>query len=189
MRTIDLWEGKWRLKTMNVLFPPRIVQNLLTLPEPENLPEKPRSVYLHGDTESGKTIYACQLLLHFAKLNYLHPTDDLYRSCFMPETQLFQEVKKTYDKKSEKTESEILAYYQKQDILVIDDLGRNRVTPWFHEILYIIINYRYEYLLPTIITSNYDLPRLSEMLEDDRIPSRIVRMGDVIEKIPWNGKQ
>lgn len=39
-------------------------------------------------------------------------------------------------------------------LLILDDLGTENTTPWAREKLYQIINHRYNYRLPTVITSN-----------------------------------
>lgn len=39
-------------------------------------------------------------------------------------------------------------------VLVIDDIGREKRTEWTVSMLYSVINYRYEHMLPTIITTN-----------------------------------
>jgi DNA replication protein DnaC len=39
-------------------------------------------------------------------------------------------------------------------LLVLDDLGTENTTPWAREKLFQIINHRYNYALPTVITSN-----------------------------------
>ena len=41
-------------------------------------------------------------------------------------------------------------------MLVIDDLGKERKSDWTQQILFSVINYRYEHLLPVIITSNFN---------------------------------
>lgn len=40
-------------------------------------------------------------------------------------------------------------------MLVIDDLGKERKSEWTQQVLFDVINYRYEHLLPTIITTNF----------------------------------
>lgn len=57
-------------------------------------------------------------------------------------------------------------------LLILDDLGTESATPWAREKLYQIINYRYNYRQPTVITTNR---RLSEI--DDRIRSRMTDQG------------
>lgn len=39
-------------------------------------------------------------------------------------------------------------------MLVIDDLGKEKKSEWTKQVLFDVINYRYEHLLPTIITTN-----------------------------------
>jgi DNA replication protein DnaC len=53
-------------------------------------------------------------------------------------------------------------------LLIIDDLGTENTTPWAREKLYQIFNHRYNFRLPTVITSNVELDSL-----DPRIASRI----------------
>jgi DNA replication protein DnaC len=53
-------------------------------------------------------------------------------------------------------------------LLILDDLGTENATPWAREKLYQIVNYRYNYELPTVITTNRDLKEIEE-----RIRSRI----------------
>ena len=61
-------------------------------------------------------------------------------------------------------EEEVLTAYKTADLLVIDDLGKERATEWSVPILYRIINDRYENMLPTIITTNYNTDSLIEKL-------------------------
>ena len=59
-----------------------------------------------------------------------------------------------------------------QDILFIDDLGRETKSDRLKRQYFEILNYRYTNQLPTILTSNYDLDQLGEIL-DGSISSRI----------------
>lgn len=59
------------------------------------------------------------------------------------------------------------------DLLVLDDLGREKVTDWASERLYVLVNERYSALRPTVVTSNYG----PDILADrgyDAIVSRLV---------------
>ena len=47
---------------------------------------------------------------------------------------------------------------------MIDDLGKERATEWSVPILYRIINDRYENMLPTVITTNYNTDDLIDKL-------------------------
>jgi len=54
-------------------------------------------------------------------------------------------------------------------LLVLDDLGAEHSTPWAQEKLFQIINHRYMYRFPTVITTNLDL--INDL--DDRVRSRL----------------
>jgi DNA replication protein DnaC len=94
---------------------------------------------------------------------------------------MLAEIKDTYNNKG-KTESEVMKKYLDVPFLVIDDFLTTRPTDWVMDVLYYLINHRYEYLLTTVITSNYTLEELEELLNDQRITSRIDRMCEVVEK-------
>ncbi len=136
------------------------------------------STYIYGDVDTGKTIRAVNMLLTESLNLYLSETKDnetsgnmdcLFVSC----TDLFNQLKQSFDNK-EVREAEILYKYQNCHLLILDDLGTKNVTDWVLEMLYLILNHRYEYLKKTIITSNLDLEQLATQL-DERIASRINR--------------
>ena len=60
--------------------------------------------------------------------------------------------------------------------LYLDDLGDIKITDWGLSQLQVLINQRYEALLPIVITSNLSLEELTEVTGDGRISSRIGRM-------------
>lgn len=62
--------------------------------------------------------------------------------------------------------------------VVLDDLGREKVSDWTAEVLYVLVNDRYEACLPTIVTTNLSRdelvasgywPTISRLAEDGRI--------------------
>lgn len=55
-------------------------------------------------------------------------------------------------------------------LLILDDVGANRASPWFVESLYAVISPRYDAMLPTVVTSN--LADLGSVL-GDRVTSRL----------------
>ena len=61
-------------------------------------------------------------------------------------------------------------------LLVLDDLGAQKNTEWVTERIFVIINARYDELLPTIITSNIYLEDLRRVPGWDRIVDRIAEM-------------
>lgn len=65
-------------------------------------------------------------------------------------------------------------------VLVLDDIGVEKVSEFVEEFMYLLINTQYEKVFPILITSNLPLSQLAEKL-GDRIVSRIKEMCDVIE--------
>jgi len=62
------------------------------------------------------------------------------------------------------------------DLVVLDDLGVEKSTDWALERLYMIVNARYNEVLPTIITSEFELEVLERLTGWERITSRIFEM-------------
>jgi len=73
---------------------------------------------------------------------------------------LLGKLKESYDR--DESEAEILDLYGTVDLLILDDLGKERVNEWVLEKLYHIINERYENNLPLVITTNYDIDDLTQ---------------------------
>ena len=75
----------------------------------------------------------------------------------------------------------LIEEYSTAPIICLDDLGTEQGTAWVMQTLYLIINYRYDNFLPTVITSNNSIQQLSDKFEDDRLTSRIKGMCKIIE--------
>jgi DNA replication protein DnaC len=85
-------------------------------------------------------------------------------------------------KRGETTEKQIaqIETLKNIDLLLLDDLGAQRNTEWVTERLFIILNARYNNMLPTIITSNERLEDLEATPGWRRIIDRIVEMCAVV---------
>lgn len=77
---------------------------------------------------------------------------------------LLAELKNSYDTDNNISEMEIIKLYENVDLLIIDDLGKEKPSEWGLEKLFTIINSRYENNLPVIITTNYNQNSLVERL-------------------------
>jgi DNA replication protein DnaC len=69
---------------------------------------------------------------------------------------------------------------RKAQLLVIDDLGKEKSSTFTNEFIYRVVNGRYKDKLPLIITSNYGAETLSERLDYSTF-SRIVDQCKVVE--------
>lgn len=63
-------------------------------------------------------------------------------------------LQKIKDEFNNTTLDTYLSKMKSTPMLVIDDLGKERKSDWTQQILFDVINYRYEHMLPTIVTSN-----------------------------------
>lgn len=77
--------------------------------------------------------------------------------------QLLDYIKNTY-KDVEISDKEYINLYSTVDLLIIDDLGKEKPTEWVLEKLFLIVNNRYNNCLPIVITTNYNRNQLRERL-------------------------
>lgn len=125
---------------------------------------KGRGIIFVGDVGTGKTH------LSFAVFNDLVRRGVSGLAVTVPD--LMDELRP----RSEEKQIEQLEALKTVEILLLDDLGAQRNTPWVTERLFIIINARYNNLKPTIITSNSKLEELDKVDGWKRIVDRISEM-------------
>jgi DNA replication protein DnaC len=82
---------------------------------------------------------------------------------------LLDHLRAAFAPSSEMPYDELFDKVREAGVLVLDDLGAENATAWATEKLFQIINYRYNYRMPTVVTTNNRL--LSHM--DERIRSRL----------------
>ena len=76
-----------------------------------------------------------------------------------------------------------LAAVSRCPLLIIDDLGAAKSSEWVEEQTYRLINRRYNYMLPTLITTNLAIKDLRAYL-GDRVTSRLAQMTTRVEFEP-----
>jgi DNA replication protein DnaC len=95
---------------------------------------------------------------------------------------LLRRIQETYDRRSETPSWEVLRPALESDVLVLDDLGATRTTPWVRDTIGLIVNERYNAQRLTVITTNrspYPTDDRTESLADrvgERLVSRIAEM-------------
>ena len=77
--------------------------------------------------------------------------------------QLLGYIKETY-RDTNISDTEYINLYSNVDLLIIDDLGKEKPTEWVLEKLFLIVNNRYNNYLPIVITTNYNRKELRERL-------------------------
>jgi len=97
---------------------------------------------------------------------------------FLVVPDLLDDLRASYDKRSDTKEADLLDTARTVPILILDDLGAHNYTEWTRNRLYSIINFRMNEQLPTVITSNLALDEMEEYL-GDRTTSRLLSMSRV----------
>ncbi|HLZ25154.1 MAG TPA: ATP-binding protein [Ktedonobacterales bacterium] len=82
---------------------------------------------------------------------------------------LLDHLRAAFAPSAEMPYNEMFETVREVEMLILDDLGSENSTAWATEKLFQIINYRYNYRMPTVITTN---SRLFEHM-DERIASRL----------------
>ena len=133
----------------------------------ENYPEQDIGLLFLGPCGVGKTHLAVAVineLIHKKRM-----------TCYFCDfRELIRNIQNSYSSDSAMTESDVIAPIFKKNVLVLDELGAKRTTPWVEETIFYIINHRYNNKKLTIFTSNY---KDSEEDEEDRRDSFFKKSG------------
>ncbi|MGH9379740.1 MAG: ATP-binding protein [Thermoanaerobaculia bacterium] len=133
---------------------------------------------LVGPTGTGKTHLAAAVLAELIRRYRVHGR-------FIDCTTLVQEIQATFDPDSAASKGDLLRPVIDAEVLVLDELGAQKPTPWVVDLLYYVLNTRYTQRLPTLFTTNFHLdpPQKEANLDatpdawsPDRLSSRLPGM-------------
>ncbi len=131
-----------------------------------------KGLFVHGSFGSGKTYILAALLNELAK-NGVKTVIIYYPEMLRILKESFQD---DFDDK--------MRLLKMTDILLIDDIGAESVTPWSRdEILGTILQYRMDAALPTFFTSNLNISELETHLATTKNGVDIVKARRIIERI------
>lgn len=138
-----------------------------------------RGLLLMGSCGVGKTHLAVSALVEIINSG---KTGKLLFTNFQ---ELIQEIQASFDDNSPASKSEILRPLLDADLLVLDELGSQKPTTFVQDILYYVINSRYNDERTTIFTTNYfdDAAIEGQLLKDrigERLRSRLHEMTELI---------
>lgn len=106
------------------------------------------------------------------------------RVLFQTTPDLLDYLRSAFAPRASEAYDQVFARLREVDVLVLDDLGAEQSTSWANEKLYALLNYRYNALLPTVITSN----RMQLEGIDERIASRLRDRG-LVNSIIMSGAE
>ena len=113
----------------------------------EEYPLSEKGLLFLGNPGVGKTHLAVAIVKHLM-------TQKGAECLFVSYQELLQRIRDSYDPVSLSTESQVLHPVLNTEVVVIDDLGANRITDWVEDTITYILNYRYNEQKTTILTSN-----------------------------------
>jgi DNA replication protein DnaC len=94
------------------------------------------------------------------------------KALFWDTTDLLREIRNTYDPSVRAAEMSILRPVMEAQLLVLDDIGKDRFSEWVEETMNLIINTRYNQRLLTVFTSNFE-----DDADDTNLRALKVRVG------------
>lgn len=199
-------EELYKIILQNLNISKRNINNVLNFyPDKfEHPEERDTSILFFGPAGSGKTVKSISHMLDnicsdkFMKRVKNIPEDDydafeellqyktkshifttVHQMLSDLQTALFNPPSERY--LSNSNEKEFYKKYQTCKYLVIDDMGVEKITDWGYQALYNIINYRYEEYKTTVITTNLDPNSFVKHFHDDRLVSRLLDFGKVVQ--------
>ena len=85
------------------------------------------------------------------------------RGVYYDTRSLLSAIRSTYNPVTRTSEAEVLSEVMHAELLVLDDLGAERLTDWVEETMHLIVNTRYNEQRPTVFTTNYeDVPDIED---------------------------
>jgi DNA replication protein DnaC len=132
-----------------------------------------RGLLLMGTCGSGKTHLAVAALLEI--IDSGKPGRLMFRNF----QDLIQEIQASFDSDQTPSKSEILRPLLEVDLLVLDELGSQKPSLFVQDILYYVINSRYNTQRTTIFTTNYQ-DELHERI-GERLRSRLYEMTEEVK--------
>ncbi|MDI7740599.1 ATP-binding protein [Lysinibacillus fusiformis] len=94
----------------------------------------------------------------------------------MTSVNLLNEIKQTFQVVEGMGTSRLIQTFKEIPLLVIDDIGVEKVSEWSEEMFTQILDERMTNFRPTVITSNFSINQLSKHYKMGRVSNRIEKM-------------
>ncbi|BAU27608.1 phage DNA replication protein (predicted replicative helicase loader) [Aneurinibacillus soli] len=111
---------------------------------------------------------------------------------FQTMAELLERIRNTFNKREKETESEVMAALRDCDLLVLDDIGAERINDWVLDVMFRVIDGRYRKKKPVLYTTNFspaDLlvrfmpsnPAKEDEIKAQRIHDRIIGTSIIVK--------
>lgn len=135
--------------------------------------ESRKGIYIFGPVGTGKTHCAFAMKKEW-------DSKATKKAEFWNTSELMQEIKDDFDRRNADKSRVYENIMEEKRLLFLDDIGSEKLSDWVLERFYLIVNKRYNDMVPVVFTSNYSIEELAGRV-GDRIASRIVEMCDVVK--------
>lgn len=102
---------------------------------------------------SGKTMTACAVANELVERGF--------EVLFMTSGTMFMKIRDTFNEKSKISTESLMDSFKKCELLILDDLGNEKMSAWTDETMFEVINARYLAHKPTLFTSNCNVTELN----------------------------
>lgn len=144
---------------------------------PERL-QKGGGLVMCGKPGTGKNHLALAIARHAI-------TEHQSSAVFTTALKIAREYKSTWSKGSSRTEDDVIRYFTKPDLLIIDEVGVQFGSDAEKLIMFEIINTRYERMKPTILISNQTREELAAFI-GERVLDRMSDGGGCTLSFTWD---
>lgn len=142
------------------------------------------SLLIWGEPGNGKTHLAAAICHTLKARGYV--------SVFQSVPELLERIKGTFNRSSRESEKEIMDALRDCDLLVLDDIGAEKISDWVLDVMFRIIDGRYRQKKPTLLTTNFSpmellnrfmpaKPSVEQEMSAKRIHDRIIEMNVIVE--------
>jgi len=129
-------------------------------------------IALVGNRGNGKTQIAVEMMKH--------RTDSLRSAYFTTATEFFIKIKSTYDRDSKTDEQTLIDRFSHYSLLVVDEVGKRGGSEWENNLLFEMLNRRYNHMKDTILIDNRSKDEFIETIGPS-LASRMNEGGGIIE--------
>lgn len=107
---------------------------------------------------------------------------DKYIIVFQTFPELLGKIRNTFNKNIKESEQDIMKALLTCDLLILDDIGAEKLTDWVQDIVFRIVDGRYRRGLPILTTTNLRPKELAKQLDDkERTYDRLTEISVIIE--------
>lgn len=135
-----------------------------------------KSAILLGRPGTGKTHIACALAIGAADLGLSSRYASVMRA--------IRRIKESWRDKAEETEKQVIEDYGNCGLLVLDEIGVQTGSQFEGNILFDILNQRYEHRKPTVLVSNLTIAEVKTII-GERILDRLREDGGTMHAFDW----